>query len=225
MKSIFPYIFFVLFSTQSFAKNTESVNCEDFFSENAQNNISRNQRWEIIQRNQKYINLQLQDIGILEDIKSAINPELISGYDFRIRIIKNPQITVAAIPDGEIVIDQSFWQSLTDSEKYFTIAHEIGHIVMQHSCKYYIHVHTKYIKDQNKTTMNIDNYLFSHATIHHRLTEFEESQEIAADNFAFDIIKRINLKIQHLDMLLRHEDTPESRKNNILSQLKSINKI
>lgn len=228
MKTLFSYFFLIIISTQSFAKNTESLNCENFFIEDVNKNISRNQRYSIIARNQKHVNLQLSDIEMLNDIKNLVSPELINPYNIKMRIINNPNITVVAIPDGEIIINESFWINLTDDEKYFTIAHEIGHIIMQHSCKYYMHVHTTHMKNstkREKSTMNIDNYLFTHATIYKRLAEFEEMQEIAADNFAFDILKKINLRINHLNMLVLHEDTPENRKNNILLKLEQYKKI
>lgn len=225
MKNYILFLFIFFSNHLSFAKNTDPYTCENFFKENAQLNLSKNQRLSIIPQGQKYINIQPQDSDILNTIKNLLNQPEQEKYNFRLKMVDNDSITVVAVPDGEIIINESFWRTLSIDEKFFTIAHELGHIVMQHSCKYYIYIHTNMMKNESKkekSTMNIDNYMFSHPTIYNRLAPLDESQEIAADNFAFEILNKINFKITNLDMLLEHQDTPESRKINIIQRLPSI---
>lgn len=155
---------------------------------------------------------------------SAINvifPTMFNGQALNYQIYRNIQPNAWSSLNGCIRINEGVFDALNDNEIQAVIAHEIGHIALNHSIDAFHQAKSAEISQYGDITLWVPQSLIL-------------AQEIDADNYAIAFFKSQQLDLEHILSALnklakyqkQHSDNhPDSqtRLENILNQLSEDN--
>ncbi|WP_392563399.1 M48 family metalloprotease [Orbus wheelerorum] len=144
-------------------------------------------------------------------------PNTINGKELNYRVYLNTQPNAWSSLNGCIRINSGLLKILNDHEIQAVIAHEIGHIALNHSITAFHHAKAAEIKNNNEIILFVPQSL-------------SQKQEIAADNYAINLLKQLNIDpnvlITMLDKLNNYQKeqsyshpTIMIRKNNLINKI------
>lgn len=126
----------------------------------------------------------------------------LTDYDYKIHVVKNDQVNAFATIAGHLFVNTGFIEFVeTPEEIAAVLAHEIGHIEHRHVIR-------KLVKELGIAivfgVLTGDNGEFVRDMSRAMLsTGFDRGQEADADNFAFDLLTKVNLKPTHIATFFR----------------------
>ncbi|WP_392561482.1 M48 family metalloprotease [Orbus sturtevantii] len=144
-------------------------------------------------------------------------PSTLNGKVFNYQIYFNSQPNAWSSLNGCIRINSGLLKILNEPEIQAVIAHEIGHIVLDHSISQFHHAQSAEIKNNGEIVLFVPQSL-------------ARQQEIDADSYAIDLLKQLNINPNVLiNMLDKLSDSQKPQSNShptiMIRKSNLINKI
>ncbi len=126
----------------------------------------------------------------------------LTDYDYKIHVVNNDQVNAFATIAGHLFVNTGFIEFVeTPEEIVAVLAHEIGHIEHRHVIRKLVKelgiaiVFGVLTGDNGEFVSDMSRAMLS--------TGFDRGQEADADNFAFDLLTKVNLKPTHIATFFR----------------------
>ena len=125
--------------------------------------------------------------------------ETVDGHTFDFNVYQIDNMNAFAVPNGSIRLHSGLMDGMTDDEVRYVLAHEIGHVVLGHSKKAF---QVAYASSAAREAVAASGNDAAAAISSSQLgdlgeklinSQFSQSQEKAADDYALELMQRSNM--------------------------------